>query len=95
MAKAQVAGLICIAIAYKMSRNLSQEVMCVRTTVEIDRELLAEAMRLLGARTKRETIQRALEEVVREGRRQLLRRKLGNTDLALDLDELERLREEG
>jgi len=67
----------------------------VRTTVEIDRELLAEAMRLLGARTKRETIQRALEEVVREGRRQLLRRKLGNTDLALDLDELERLREEG
>jgi len=69
--------------------------MRVRTTVEIDRELLAEAMRLLGARTKRETIQRALEEVVREGRRQLLRRKLGNTDLALDLDELERLREEG
>ncbi len=67
----------------------------MRTTVEIDRELLAEAMRLLGARTKRETIQRALEEVVREGRRQLLRRKLGNTDLALDLDELERLREEG
>ncbi len=67
----------------------------MRTTVEIDRELLAEAMRLLGARTKRETIQRALEEVVRERRRQLLRRKLGNTDLALDLDELERLREEG
>ena len=67
----------------------------MRTTVEIDRELLAEAMRLLGVRTKRETIQRALEEVVREGRRQLLRRKLGNTDLALDLDELERLREEG
>ena len=52
-------------------------------------------MRLWGARTKRETSQRALEEVVREGRRQLLRRKLGNTDLALDLDELERLREEG
>ena len=67
----------------------------MRTTVEIDGELLAEAMRLLGARTKRETIQRALEEVVRERRRQLLRRKLGNTDLALDLDELERLREEG
>ena len=67
----------------------------MRTTVEIDRELLAEAMRLLGTRTKRETIQRALEKVVREGRRQLLRRKLGNTDLALDLDELERLREEG
>ena len=69
--------------------------MRVRTTVEIDRELLPEAMHLLGARTKRETIQRALEEVVREGRRQLLQRKLGNTDLALDIDELERLREEG
>ncbi|MGY4707807.1 type II toxin-antitoxin system VapB family antitoxin [Candidatus Bipolaricaulota sp. J31] len=67
----------------------------MRTTVEIDEELLEEARRLLGTRTKRETIRRALEEVIRERRKELLRRKLGNTEMSIDLEELERLRGEG
>jgi Arc/MetJ family transcription regulator len=37
----------------------------MRTTIEIDDELLADAMQLTGLATKRETVQLALEELVR------------------------------
>lgn len=67
----------------------------MRTTIDIDRKLLSEAMRLLGTRTKKETVRRALEEVIRERRQRLLRDRLGNTELDIDLAELERLRESG
>jgi len=67
----------------------------MRTTVDIDNELMAEAMRLLGTKTKKETIRLALEALIRDRRRELLRGKLANTDLSFDLEELERLREAG
>ena len=67
----------------------------MRTTVDIDPELVAEAMRLLGTKTKKETIRLALEALIRDRRRELLRGKLANTDLSFDLEELERLRETG
>jgi Arc/MetJ family transcription regulator len=42
-----------------------------KTSVEVDEKLLGEAQRVLGTKTIRETIQRALEEVVRaEARRE-------------------------
>ena len=65
----------------------------MRTTVDIDPELVAEAMRLLGTKTKKETIRLALEALIRDRRRELLRGKLANTDLSFDLEGLERLRE--
>jgi len=66
----------------------------MRTTVDIDERLLAEAMRLLNVRTKKEAIRRSLENLVQTKRRELLRKKLGQTDLALTLEELEKLRED-
>jgi hypothetical protein len=43
------------------------------TNIDIDEELIAEAMKLLGARTKREVVDRALREVVARANRPRIR----------------------
>ena len=43
--------------------------MCVRTNIDIDDEIMDEAQRLTGARTKRETVDLALRELVARHRR--------------------------
>ena len=49
--------------------------MCMRTNIEIDDDVLREAQRLLGTRTKRETVNLALRELVAR------HRQLGVLDL--------------
>lgn len=39
-------------------------VMCMRTNIEIDDDILREAQRLVGTKTKRETVDLALRELV-------------------------------
>lgn len=43
--------------------------MCMRTNIEIDDAVLREAQRLIGTRTKRETVDVALRELVARHRR--------------------------
>lgn len=43
--------------------------MCMRTNIEIDDEIMGEAQRLIGARSKRETVDTALRELVARHRR--------------------------
>ncbi len=43
--------------------------MCMRTNIEIDDDVLSEAQRLLGTKTKRETVDLALRELVSRHRR--------------------------
>lgn len=43
--------------------------MCMRTNIDIDDDVLREAQRLVGARTKRETVDLALRELVARHRR--------------------------
>lgn len=64
----------------------------MKTTLDLPEELLEEARRLAGARTKREAIIRALESFVAARRRENLLAMLGRTDVALAREELERLR---
>jgi Arc/MetJ family transcription regulator len=66
----------------------------MRTTVVIDDELIKEAQEALGADTIRGTIELALQEALRQHRRQLLLSLRGKIDLDLTLEELERLRSE-
>ena len=66
----------------------------MRTTVDIDPNLLAEAMRLCDARTKREVIQTSLAEFIRRRRIEELKAMAGTLDLDLDPEQLERLRAE-
>jgi Arc/MetJ family transcription regulator len=42
---------------------------CMRTNIVIDDELIAEAMKLAGTNTKRETVDTALRELVAQHRR--------------------------
>ncbi|MBU2601113.1 MAG: type II toxin-antitoxin system VapB family antitoxin [Actinobacteria bacterium] len=66
----------------------------MRTTLDIDRNLLDEAVRVLGASSKREAIETALAEVVSASRRRELIAALGTFDLALTPEDLVRERED-
>lgn len=66
-----------------------------KTTVQINEKLLQKAIEAIGAKTKKEAIEVALQELVRQRYREALRKELGTYDLELTLNELERLRDEG
>jgi Arc/MetJ family transcription regulator len=63
-----------------------------RTTVFIDENLLDEAIRLTGAKTRRQVITTSLQELVRMHHRKAFARELGTFDLDLTLEELKELR---
>jgi len=65
-----------------------------KTTVVIDDKLLQEAMRVSGAKTKRQAITTGLEELIRRKNLEALRQELGTFDFALSVDDLEKLRNE-
>jgi hypothetical protein len=56
------------------------------TNIDIDEELVAEAMKVSGARTKREVVDRALREMVARARRPRFRDFFGVGDIAPDYD---------
>ncbi|PLS83787.1 MAG: DUF2191 domain-containing protein [Actinobacteria bacterium] len=60
----------------------------MRTTVEIDAQLIAEAIRLSGKRTKAATVEAALKEYVRLRRKELLLELPGRVRLEEDWREL-------
>ena len=63
-----------------------------KTTVMLDEELLQAAMNVIQARTKREAIIAGLEALVRESNSRKLREELGTYDIDLDLNGLDKLR---
>ena len=67
----------------------------MRTTIEIDEQLLREAMAVTGAKKKRQCIELALQEVVRQKRIERLIQRLGKKPLTIDTDALDRLRSDG
>lgn len=64
-----------------------------RMSIALDPELLEEAQRLSGARTKRETVQRALEHYVSLLRRRQIAEHAGRIELDLTQEILESMRE--
>ncbi|MCF1750697.1 type II toxin-antitoxin system VapB family antitoxin [Mariniradius sediminis] len=58
----------------------------MRTTIDIPKELIEEAMLLTGAKTKNQLIQDALEEKIKSIRRKQLITMKGTIDLGIDLD---------
>jgi Bacterial antitoxin of type II TA system, VapB len=67
---------------------------CVRTTLDIDRQLLDEAVQVLAARTMREAIETSLRESIQTRRRAQLVTALGTFDLCLTAEELNQQRED-
>ena len=58
----------------------------MRTNIVIDDELMAEAQRLTGIATKRETVEHALREMVRLKRQEAVRSERGRLRWEGDLD---------
>jgi len=57
----------------------------MRTTVDLPEDLLEEARKLSQTKTIRETLVAALEELIRRGRREELRRMAGGFELGTDV----------
>jgi Arc/MetJ family transcription regulator len=64
-----------------------------RLSVTLDETLLAEAQRVSGARNKRETIERALAELIRRKHLEELASLAGSGLVAMTVEELQRWRE--
>lgn len=65
-----------------------------KTTVVIDDKLLEAAIKVTGAKSKRQVIEDGLKELVRKKNIEALRKELGTFDLDLTLVGLEKLRKE-
>lgn len=65
----------------------------MRTTLDIDAKLLEDAVAATGARSKKEAVQIALEQVLRARRREELCALIGNYDgFTLSMKKLEKMR---
>lgn len=60
----------------------------MRTNIEIDDKLMAEAMKAMGTKTKRETVEKALEAQVAIKRQLGIRALRGKVEWEGDLDRL-------
>ena len=60
----------------------------MRTTLDLPRELVEEAMELTHIKTKTELIKTALESLIRREKTQGLQEYFGKIDLEIDLDTL-------
>ena len=64
----------------------------MRTTIDLPREIVDEAMKATGAKTMREAVMHALEEVNRRARLARLANELGDSDTFMSSEELTKLR---
>ena len=60
----------------------------MRTTLDIPQELIEEAMKILGVKTKSDAIKGSLERLIRSYKRKQLITYKGKIDLDIDLDKL-------
>jgi Arc/MetJ family transcription regulator len=66
----------------------------MRSTIDIDEHVLAEAMKVANVRTKKELIDLSLRELVRKKRRERLSSKLGKIFLNISASQLEKMRKD-
>ncbi len=60
----------------------------MRTNIVIDDQLMADALRATGCRTKKEVVEQGLELLIRRSRQQEIRKLRGCVQWEGDLDEL-------
>jgi Arc/MetJ family transcription regulator len=65
-----------------------------KTTVEIDDKLLDRAMKVSGAKTKKQVIEYGLKELIKSINLSLLKEELGTYEIDLSLKDLERMRKD-
>jgi Arc/MetJ family transcription regulator len=62
----------------------------MRTNIDIDDELMAEAMKATGKKTKKATVEEALRQIVRQNRQRQALKDLEGLGWEGDLDEMRR-----
>ena len=62
----------------------------MRTTLDIPQELIEEARRILGFKSKTDTVILSLQELIRRRRIEELKDLMGSVELDIDLDESRR-----
>ena len=65
-----------------------------RMTITLDETILEEAKKLLQTRTKKDTIERALIEVIKQKKREIALSHCGNIELDISHEDLENYSEE-
>ncbi len=66
----------------------------MRTTIDINNELFQEAQRLSNVSTKKALVELSLKTFIRQKKKENLKSMIGNFDLNLNQDELERMRQD-
>lgn len=66
----------------------------MRSTIDIDNELIEEARALTGAKTKKEVVAYSLRELIRKKRREHLAGLFGSKLLDLNPGDIEKMRED-
>ena len=66
----------------------------MRSTIEIDDELIEEAKVLTGTKTKKDVVDYSLRELIRKKRREHLAGLFGSKVLDLGPDDIEKMRED-
>ena len=61
-------------------------IMCMRTNIDIDDELIAEAARLTGIKTKKELVHQALKTLIESKKRRSMLELVGKVELDPDYD---------
>jgi Arc/MetJ family transcription regulator len=64
----------------------------VKTLIDIDEDVLKKAMKISGTRTKKETVNRALEELIKAQLRSQLKEMAGSGAVTSSREELRKLR---
>jgi Arc/MetJ family transcription regulator len=64
----------------------------LRTLIDIDENILKEAMKIARTPTKKETVRIALEELIKAGLRRNLKEMAGSGAIEMDLHDLKKLR---
>lgn len=65
----------------------------MKTLIDIDNSLLKKAMKASGTYTKKETVKKALEELVKANLRRELKEMVGSGIIKTSLSELKKLRQ--
>lgn len=65
----------------------------MRTNIDIDDELLDKAMRLAGTKTKKATVEEALQQLIKRYEQQRVLELYGTVEWEGDLEEMRRSRE--
>jgi Arc/MetJ family transcription regulator len=83
----------CVDMIYKTCNFIYRKEIKMKTLVDINENVLKEAMEVSGTTTKKETITLALEELIRSRLRQRLKSMAGSGMMETSLSDLKSLRQ--